>query len=76
MQIEKVMQINMISFTDEHKENLSKSHKGKLHTEETKNKMSNSHKNPQTKLECPFCKKIGGNSMKRWHFNNCNHASK
>lgn len=22
-------------------------------------------------LECPNCKKIGGNSMKRWHFNNC-----
>ena len=63
-------------FTDEHKENMSKSHIGKLHTEETKNKMSNSHKKPQTKLECPFCKKIGGNSMKMWHFNNCKYASK
>jgi hypothetical protein len=58
-------------FTKEHKENLSKSHKGKSHSDETKNKMSNSHKKPQNKLMCPFCKKIGGNSMKMWHFNNC-----
>ena len=25
----------------------------------------------QTKIECPHCSKIGGNSMKRWHFDNC-----
>jgi len=22
-------------------------------------------------ITCPFCKKEGGNAMKRWHFNNC-----
>jgi len=29
---------------------------------------------PTTKglvLTCPHCSKVGGNSMKRWHFNNC-----
>lgn len=31
---------------------------------------------PQNKLECPICGKLGGNSMKRWHFNNCKHADK
>ena len=25
----------------------------------------------QTKIECPHCKKIGGNAMRRWHFENC-----
>ena len=25
----------------------------------------------QTKIECPHCGKIGGNSMRRWHFDNC-----
>ena len=26
---------------------------------------------PQTKLICPQCNKIGGNNMKRYHFNFC-----
>lgn len=25
----------------------------------------------QTRIECPHCGKIGGNAMKRWHFDNC-----
>ncbi len=25
----------------------------------------------QTKIECPHCGKIGGNAMRRWHFENC-----
>ena len=25
----------------------------------------------QTKIECPHCGKIGGNAMRRWHFDNC-----
>lgn len=24
-------------------------------------------------LKCPHCNKTGGNTMKRWHFNNCRH---
>lgn len=29
------------------------------------------HISKNRKLVCPHCKKEGGNSMKRWHFNNC-----
>lgn len=28
-------------------------------------------KGPQTKITCPHCSKVGGNAMKRWHFDNC-----
>jgi hypothetical protein len=46
---------------------------GKFHSEETKNKMSQSHKGwvPE-KISCTYCNKIGAVSqMKRWHMNNC-----
>jgi group I intron endonuclease len=26
---------------------------------------------PQHKISCPHCNKVGGNSMRRWHFENC-----
>lgn len=26
---------------------------------------------PQVKVICPYCNKQGGNSMRRWHFENC-----
>lgn len=25
----------------------------------------------QTRIECPHCGEIGGNAMRRWHFDNC-----
>lgn len=30
-----------------------------------------SHATKNRVLECPYCHKVGGNSMKRWHFENC-----
>ncbi|HET8688347.1 MAG TPA: hypothetical protein VFM18_17190 [Methanosarcina sp.] len=43
-------------FTEEWKQNLSKSCKGV----------------PKTRIMCPHCNKIGGSqNMKRWHFDNC-----
>ena len=46
---------------------------GKNHSEETKRKMSEAQKGvSQSKIQCPYCNKIGGHSiMKRWHFDNC-----
>lgn len=72
-------------FTAEHRENLRKaalkrnyalpsrkgktgSMYGKKHSEESINKM----KKPKEKVECPYCKKVGGISqMKRYHFEKC-----
>jgi len=56
-----------------------------MHSEETKKKISDSHKGkivteeakiamrkPKTKIVCPHCNMLGGsNNMYRWHFNNC-----
>ena len=60
---------NIVSL--ETREKLSKSHLGKTVSKETKNKMSESHKKPQSKIQCDRCGKVGGNSMRRWHFENC-----
>lgn len=67
-------------FSDERCKNISESlcgekhplH-GKHHSEETKLKMSISHKNVKQKIvTCPHCGKEGKtNGMNRWHFNNC-----
>jgi hypothetical protein len=48
--------------------------KGVIRTEEHKQKISEFQKGrpkPQKTLTCPYCKKQGGNAMKRWHFDNC-----
>lgn len=63
-------------WSKEIRQNMSKGAKGKVRkpfTEEHRLNMSKSGKgNPKPKLECPHCKKIGGNSnMVRYHFNNC-----
>lgn len=45
---------------------------GKMHSEETKNRMSLQAKQ---QVMCPHCNKEGGASaMRRWHFNNCSRA--
>lgn len=50
--------------SDQHKMNMRKPK-----TQDHKNKL----KGPREKVECPYCKKVGGISqMKRWHYNNCN----
>jgi hypothetical protein len=55
-------------FSKEHKMKLSQSRKGTAMPEETKQKL----KKEKVKVECPYCKKIGGYPvMKRYHFENC-----
>lgn len=46
---------------------------GKEHSEETKQKMrmSSNKGGTQSKVICPHCKKEGGNTMFRWHFDKC-----
>jgi hypothetical protein len=63
--------------TVEFKQNLSKLNSGtgnhfygKSHSLESIQKMKNSH-NIRPKLQCPYCNIIGGNVLKRWHFDNC-----
>lgn len=36
---------------------------------ESKSKLMKNRK--QNKIECPYCHKLGGNTMGRWHFENC-----
>lgn len=58
--------------TNECKLKLSKALKGRKLSKETKQKMSESRKGiPQKKIQCPYCDKIGGTTMHRWHFENC-----
>ena len=59
-----------------HKKNMSIARQGVLLSDEHKSKISaNSAKywlgKSQPKIKCPHCEKIGGNTMKRWHFDNC-----
>lgn len=60
-------------FTEEHKNNISNAIKGKSVSRETAIKISEKTKGiKKEKIQCPHCKKIGGNgSMGRWHFDNC-----
>lgn len=46
---------------------------GKIHSNETKIKMSEAQKGiSKEQVACPYCGKIGGiSAMKRWHFDNC-----
>ncbi len=56
------------------KANISRATKGKLKSEETKEKMRKP-KGPQELIKCPHCEKEGGASnMKRYHFDNCKNA--
>lgn len=71
--------------SDEFKENrkiyfLSDKNPGKNKSEETKKRISESHKGkistlkgiPRKKVICPYCRKEGGEGlMHRWHFDNC-----
>jgi hypothetical protein len=66
--------------TLEHNEKIKKSLLGKKHSKERCENISLAKKGkpphnkgiPDLKIECPYCKKIGGRSnMKRWHFENC-----
>ena len=58
--------------SDSHKKKLSDINKGKKLSKETKEKMSESRKGKKQKiLICPHCKKQGGTTMYRWHFDNC-----
>jgi hypothetical protein len=51
--------------------NIGKSKKGKILTEETKQKMRKP-KGPQIQVTCPHCGKMGGTSnMARYHLDNC-----
>ena len=53
----------------------NKSRTGQKQSQEEKRKRSDSMTGrPQQKIECPHCGKIGGNSMRRWHFENCKNA--
>lgn len=60
-------------FSLESKKKMSDSHKGKRHTQLTKEKMSATRIGKKfSSVMCPVCNKIGGESgMKSWHFNNC-----
>ena len=58
--------------SDTTKKKLSDLNKGKKLSDETKKKMSDSRKGkPQKLLTCPHCKKVGGTTMYRWHFDKC-----
>lgn len=47
-------------------------HMGKVTSDETKSKLSLIKTGiPQVKLQCPHCNMVGGNVMKRHHFDNC-----
>jgi group I intron endonuclease len=76
-----------INHTNDTKNKISKANKGKKHSELSITKMSlakkgkkfseerknslRKPKGPQKIITCPICLKQGGNSMKRWHFENC-----
>lgn len=57
----------------ETRELIAKSRRGKQLSPSTKEKLSQLTKAiPKTKVECPYCKKIGGKPvMMRFHFDNC-----
>lgn len=58
--------------------NLSKAMKGRVLSQEHKDKLKKpktntlNYKYPKEKVKCPYCEKVGGKgSMHRWHFDNC-----
>lgn len=56
--------------SDLSRKKISLSKKGKKFSDAHRNSLKKP-KGPQTKIICPHCLKEGGNSMKRWHFDNC-----
>jgi group I intron endonuclease len=58
---------------EETKRKISEKKKGTILSEETKQKMRNAaNKEKKQKIFiCPYCEKEGGNTMFRWHFENC-----
>lgn len=61
-----------IRLTDEHKKKISDSSRGKIVSQETKDKIRVASKKKKEVVECPHCKLVGGKSnMTRYHFNNC-----
>ena len=59
----------------ETKAKISESLVGITRNTETRSKISKAKKGvPQSKLQCPYCQKIGGSTnMTRYHFDNCKH---
>jgi len=58
--------------TLEHRHKLSIVNLGKTLSIETREKMSKSKSGiSQDKVTCPYCGKVGGTTMYRWHFENC-----
>lgn len=64
--------------SEETKQKISEIKSGKKHSEETKQKMrmSSNKGGIQPKIMCPHCKKEGGYTMVRWHFDNCKSINK
>lgn len=62
-------------FSEEHKRKISEKRKGKTHSLEVRQKMSNSRKGVSKTLKlvtCPHCGKTGkGGNMTRYHFDKC-----
>lgn len=67
---------NTYKKTQEHREKIRNSLKGRLIPEDTRRKMSKARKGNSwcagPIVTCPFCYKRGtNNAMRRWHFDNC-----
>lgn len=63
---------NVYTRSKSHREKISKTLTGKKLPKSVCMKMSESKKGiPQKKIRCPFCGKVGGTTMYRWHFDNC-----
>ena len=61
--------------SDETKDKIKKSNLGKIRNDEHKENYSKAAQSRPT-IECPWCGKVGGYpQMKRWHMDNCKHAS-
>ena len=61
-----------LTLSSSHIENIRKSHIGLIASDSARKNMSDSANRIQIETTCPYCGKIGkGNSMKRWHFENC-----
>lgn len=60
-------------WSEESRKNKSKAMIGNRQSEEANEKRSKKMAGiPKEKVECPYCKKIGGYpTMKQWHFDNC-----
>ena len=60
----------------EHRNAVSKALKGRKQSPEHIEKCRLARLNKeQRKVTCPYCNKVGGNAMGRWHFDNCKHKT-